>query len=324
MPKRWPSGIPGDQLRLDNRGQARHSAEVKIALATCITYPNLSVSDGLLATALTKRGHQVSAGPWNGPDESFTSQDMVVLRSNWDYHSHVEAFLAWLAELSGAGVQVVNDVDLVRWNIDKRYLLELGAKAVPIPAIAPFDPINVDTDVNADVDAVVNADRIRSWLHDIGRDRAVLKPAWGASGHLVETVAIDDPPSVIEQLSERSDGRAFIAQEFVPEIDGGEHALVFFGGRHSHAFLRVPQAGEFRVNSGHGGRVEPVEADPALIRFGHQVLEALPGPPVYARIDCLLTADGPVLMEVELNEPSLCLDLSPGAGDRFAEAIFAR
>jgi hypothetical protein len=48
------------------------------------------------------------------------------------------------------------------------------------------------------------------------------------------------------------------------------------------------------------------------------------GPLVYARIDLLPGPDGPVVIEVELTEPSLFLSYADGAADRLADAIAAR
>jgi hypothetical protein len=51
-------------------------------------------------------------------------------------------------------------------------------------------------------------------------------------------------------------------------------------------------------------------------RFGTDLL--------YARVDLLPTPDGPVVVEVELTEPSLFLQHADGAADRFAVAVAAR
>ena len=46
---------------------------------------------------------------------------------------------------------------------------------------------------------------------------------------------------------------------------------------------------------------------------------------LYARVDLIPGPDGePMLIELELTEPSLFLRQSPGAAERLAEAIIAR
>jgi hypothetical protein len=51
----------------------------------------------------------------------------------------------------------------------------------------------------------------------------------------------------------------------------------------------------------------------------------LPGPLLYARVDLLPGDDGsPVLVELELTEPSLFFDTDAGAAGRLAGAILRR
>ena len=115
-----------------------------------------------------------------------------------------------------------------------------------------------------------------------------------------------------------------LVQEFIPEVAAGEIAGVFFDGAFSHGLRRVPAAGDFRVNSQYGGRMDPAPLDDATIAAMTRVLALLPSPPLYARIDGVLREGRFVLMEVEVNEPALGLHLVPGACDRFAEALLGR
>jgi hypothetical protein len=45
---------------------------------------------------------------------------------------------------------------------------------------------------------------------------------------------------------------------------------------------------------------------------------------LYARVDLLPGPDGPVVVELELTEPSLFLQYGPDSAERFAAAIAAR
>jgi hypothetical protein len=67
---------------------------------------------------------------------------------------------------------------------------------------------------------------------------------------------------------------------------------------------------------------EPSATELAL---AENVLAAVPprlGPMLYARVDLIPGPDGePMLIEVELTEPSLFLGFADGAAERFAEAI---
>ena len=280
----------------------------RVTIATCNRWPNLSASDHLYAEALAERRLTVRAAPWNGPGEPFAGADAVVLRSNWDYHHEPEAFVAWLERLQRGGTQVFNPVDLVRWNLDKRYLLDLAARGVVLPRMRVVAP---------EASAVMQVMAAAGW------EQAVLKPAVGASGHLVQLVRREAPADALDGLDPAA-GRPYLLQEFIPEVRAGELACVFFEGEFSHAFARVPPAEEFRVNSQYGGRTEAREVPTMVVQQARVVLDALPQVPLYARVDGVLRDGRFLLMELELNEPGLALDLVPGAADRFADATVRR
>src|SRR5437016_3889135 len=97
-----------------------------IVLTTCVTWPDLAAGDAPLARALREQhGAEVMAARWNAPEDQtiFAGADAVVLRSNWDYHYAIDAFDGWLRWLQTAGRRVFNPPALVRWNLDKMYLL---------------------------------------------------------------------------------------------------------------------------------------------------------------------------------------------------------
>jgi len=230
-----------------------------------------------------------------------------VIRSTWDYHQALDDYRAWLDRLDAS--RVFNAPDLVRWNLDKAYLIELGARGAPLPSSMAVD---------ADASALLKA------LERLALTDAVIKPTVGASGVGVERIARGHVADALARFRAATSARRVLLQEFVPEVAAGELAGVFFGGAFSHGLRRVPAAGEFRVNSQFGGRMEAAALDAATIEAMSGVLSLLPSAPLYARIDGVAHRGRFVLMEVEVNEPGLGLHLAPGAGDRFAEALAGR
>lgn len=116
-----------------------------------------------------------------------------------------------------------------------------------------------------------------------------------------------------------------IVQEFVAEVSAGEYALVFLAGELSHALLRRPSSNDFRVNGQYGGTMSLANGvdgvDDELIGFGAEIVETFAADAVYVRVDVVRTEDGPLLMELEVNEPALGLHLASGSAARFARAI---
>lgn len=277
-----------------------------VVLVTDNTTPHLSASDKRYADALVTRGVAVSAAPWNGGAEPFYAADAVVLRSNWDYHRTPERFAAWLDDLEGRGVRLFNPPALVRWNLDKRYLLDLAARGVRLPQT------RVVPDTAATITHVLDA---------FGWEQAVVKPTVGASGHGVRLVRRED-------LAAHTDGAAgslVIVQEYMPELaTGGELSCVFFNGEYSHAIMKRPQAGEFRINSQYGGVASRFDPPAGVREQAAAALATLDAAPLYARVDGVLRGNDLVLMELELNEPALGFQFAPEAADRFAAATLRR
>ena len=282
-----------------------------IVFATCAMWPNVSTSDAHLADALRALGHRVRGEAWNSaPVEAFTSADMVVLRSNWDFHHDLDGFRTWLDALDASGVELRNSAELVRAYLDKTYVTQVSNAGFR----APLTLITDDFDTAA----------IISWADGHGLDRVVVKPAWGASGHDVALVDRGELAATVAQWAAKPDPRALLIQEFIPQISNGEYAVVFFGGEFSHALLRSPVDDDFRVNSQYGGTTTLVkDIDPALLRFAASVEASLPEPATYARIDVVSDGSEHIVMEIEINEPGLGLDLAPESAERFATALLA-
>ena len=253
----------------------------------------------------------VSARPWNGADQRFAEFDAVILRSNWDYHHAVEAFAAWLDQLDAARVPVWNPTRLVRWNLSKRYLLELAAAGVPtVPTVV------LEGDAAAQLPALVAQ---RRW------SRAVVKPIVSASAH--GTVLIDDGDvtPALDALQAGTLRQPVLVQPFVDEImTRGEWSVVFIDDAITHTVLKRPAPGEFRVQPSHGGSAQALPAPDDVLDAARRALAALPVAPLYARIDGVETRAGFQVMEAEVNEPGLAFTLAPAAAEAFAEAICRR
>jgi glutathione synthase/RimK-type ligase-like ATP-grasp enzyme len=283
----------------------------RIALATYSLARRLGPDDQLLPQALTALGIAAEASVWSSSSVPWLEFDAVVIRSCWDYHLHLAEFLAWLDRLDADGVTVLNSLPLVRWNADKRYLLDLARRGV-----ATIPTMIVPRGRGADVESLAVAE---------GWTRFVLKPTVSASGyetHALRTPLDDDAREAIATVTSLGDS---LLQPFVDEVSrNGEYSFTFIDGVFSHAMLKRATAGEFRVQTEHGGSVEPVAAPAALLEQATHVLRALPETPLYARVDGIARGSAFLLMELELIEPNLFLRETDGATERLAAAIDRR
>jgi glutathione synthase/RimK-type ligase-like ATP-grasp enzyme len=282
----------------------------RIAFVTCAKIPGLTADDQLCVEALRQRGVEVDGVRWDDATVSWKEYDSVVLRSTWDYHLRPEEFRAWIERCERDRVRLWNPGRLVRWNMDKAYLRDLSAVGVAIP-----DCEWIERGSKLDLAAAMQE---RNW------DKAVLKPTISASAHQTHVVRRENAPQAQDILSEVVGNSGAMLQQFMTQVEEqGEWALLFFGGEFSHAVLKTPKAGDFRVQSEHGGNAEAAQPAPAFLAQARQILSAIPEPALYARVDACDVDGRLVLMELELIEPDLFLRMTREAPARFAAAIMA-
>ncbi|MGH7533355.1 MAG: ATP-grasp domain-containing protein [Gemmatimonadales bacterium] len=280
---------------------------VRIAFVTSQALHDLTESDRLAAAALRGRGAVVVPAVWTDPSVEWGAFDQVIIRSPWDYYRHRDRFVEWIGALDNAGVTTRNPTAILRWNLDKSYLRELDVPQVPTEWI--------------ERGAAVDLGQV---IRDQGWGSAVVKPT--VSGGATDTW-ITTPATAAADHARAAPILArcgLMIQRFMPEIrDQGEWSLLFFRGRFSHATIKRPTKGDFRVQIEHGGSTHPATPTDALLAQAQRVVESVGAELLYARVDGL-DVDGQLqLMELEVLEPDLFLQYSDGAADRFAEAVLA-
>lgn len=283
------------------------SIDVVIGLVTYSKQPVLTDDDRPLIGALAEIGLDAEPVQWDDTSVDWRVYETLVLRSTWDYHLRVPEFGAWLSTLDRERVPLWNPTSLVRWNMHKGYLQILQQAGLLIPSTRWLPKgRNVS---------------LRSVLSAAAWENAIVKPAISASATKTWRVHVDDPTDAenFAQLLEHGD---VLVQEVVPEVvRDGEWSLMFIGGAYSHATLKTPRPGDFRVQLELGGSADPATASSVLIAAAERVAAHIPGPWLYARIDGVLTSRGFMLMEVECIEPLLFLEQAPGSYERFAAGL---
>ncbi|MEM9557142.1 MAG: hypothetical protein AAGC60_22985 [Acidobacteriota bacterium] len=265
------------------------------------------------------RGVEVEAVPWRA-DVDWSRFDAVVIRSPWDYQEESARFLEVLARID-AVTRLENDLAIVRWNLDKGYLRDLEVRGVPI-----VPTLWVDRWPGGEADDTERA--VRGWFERLDADEVVVKPRVSANAD--HTYRLDRLAAAKHQrdLARPFENRPFMVQPFIPSVVAhGELSLFYFDGGFSHAVLKTPATGDFRVQEEHGGRIRAVRPDAAARAVAARALEALDGSTLYARIDLVQPPGDPAawaVMELELIEPSLYFPYDEGSAERFAEAALSR
>jgi len=244
------------------------------------------------------------------PDVCWEEFQGVVVRSCWDYHHRLEEFLAWVAWLERAGIPLWNPPAVLRWNSHKGYLRDLAARGVPIVPtrwLGRGEPVDLPM-----------------LLEDAGWRDAVMKPAVSASASGTWRTSTEAAAGDQARLGELLRAGDVMVQPFVSEVrDRGEWSILFLGGQLSHAVLKRPAEGDYRVQWEFGGRAVTAAPPPTLVADAEAVMAAVPGDPVYARVDGVERDGRLVLMELELIEPHLFLGWDDGAAGRLAGGLLA-
>jgi hypothetical protein len=275
-----------------------------IAFVTCSEIPELDPDDRLVFEPLAALDIAVEPAVWDDPSVDWNRFDLAVLRSTWDYAPRRSEFLSWAQTVP----RLANDAATVGWNTDKGYLDELaGLAVVPTAWIKPGD--------------VWAAPASGEW---------VIKPAISAGSKdtgrydLADPAERDHAEKHVRRLTET--GLVTMIQPYLDAVDTyGETALIFIGGTYSHAIRKGPLLdgpdfgveGLYKVED-----ITPREPSPAERDLAAKVVAARASETLYARVDLVPGPDGePLLIELELTEPSLFFGHGPGSAARFAAAI---
>jgi glutathione synthase/RimK-type ligase-like ATP-grasp enzyme len=248
---------------------------------------------------------------WHSAGFKPSQFDLLVLRSCWDYHLCHAEFTDWLRRAAGE-VHVLNSLETVLWNHSKVYLREVAAQGIEI---APTIFVTGNAMIGPQ-----DRSQIESW------PKIVVKPAVSASAH--KTWLIDGAVLPTDADLARQMGREpFLVQQFIPEIQTeGEISFIYFDGRFSHAALKRPASGDFRVQQEHGGSAELIHPDSGILEQANEIAATVTHvrESLYCRIDAVARDGRLLLMELELIEPELFLGLAEHAAKNFAGSIVRR
>jgi glutathione synthase/RimK-type ligase-like ATP-grasp enzyme len=282
-----------------------------------------------LIAALSAQGASVETPCWDDDGVDWSRFAVAVLRSTWDYVERIDEFLAW-AERCRHATRLLNPPEVVRWNTDKHYLLHLAQAGVPVVPTRFVEP-GADTDAGVAAFLRGNAGALSAGSVTEFTD-FVVKPAIGAGSRDAARFRRADADAARSHLRRlvTAERRSAMLQPYLDRVDDyGETALMYLGGRYSHAIRKGPL---LRVGDGLVAglfapeQITPRVPDAAELRVAAAAFAAIPfDPPLYARIDLIRDGGGqPVVLELELTEPSLFLLHAPGSAAAYATEILAR
>jgi hypothetical protein len=274
----------------------------KLRLATCCNLPEVDVDHNALEAALHDADIDFHWLAWDDRNADWDAPIPTVIRTTWNYVHAATAFAAWATRVA-AVAPLWNPAHVVTATMHKKYLLhlaQLGVATVPSVVVAQNHAMPADPFV---------------------AQRIVIKPAVGAGSfgtRWFERHDIDAARAHGAELLQTSD---LLIQPYVASVESyGERSLVFLDGQLSHAIRKSPRF------SGDHERIEgPLPVAGSERELAMAALAAYDADLAYGRVDMALDDHGqPMVMELELIEPSLFFGKQPGSAERFAHGLRRR
>jgi hypothetical protein len=253
---------------------------------------------GKLKPAFADIGIALELVNWRDAPERAAEFDAMLPLLVWDYfENNEEAFLTAMAKVAKR-TQLFNSFKTIQWNLNKSYLDEmesLGAATIP----------TIKTDKLSEA-------RVARAMEELRTDKVVIKPDIGGGAWRQVLYEKGQPFPSRDELPPQG----ALIQAFLKNVEQeGEYSFLYFGGRFSHALLKSPESGDYRVQSIYGGTEKPYTPTASERQQARNILDVLDFTPLYARVDLLRADDGRLLLiELEMIEPYLYLPFSEGEG----------
>ncbi|HUS30621.1 MAG TPA: hypothetical protein VMZ53_19060 [Kofleriaceae bacterium] len=271
---------------------------MKLRVATCTTLPEVDVDEAPLMSALAAANIDAELVAWDDPAADWDAPIPTIIRSTWNYALDLEAFLAWV-DRAAAAAPLINPPDVVRANVRKRYLLELASRGVPVIRTILLG----------------KCDQLPAMA-----GRFVIKPEVGAGS--LDTKLFDKLDDAARAHAGHITARGnALMQPYVRSVEEyGERSVIFIDGELTHEIRKSPRfsgdtesvTGPFPIADD-----ERAVAEAALEPYRDRIL--------YGRVDMARDDSGqPMVMELELVEPSLFFAKHPPALDRYIAGLKRR
>ena len=258
---------------------------------------------------LQQKGLNIHRELWANESVQWQQYDCIVLKSPWDYVEKPALFYQWLDRMTQLNIPVLNPADIVKWNCDKHYLNDIanaGLKTIPTTFIEQGGQFHYEDHATA-----------------FNNGTLIVKPCVsGSSRHTF--LLTHDSTDTVSRINRILEKEAMMVQPFIPRVqEEGEWALLFFGGKFSHALIKKPAAGEFRCQPQFGGSIHAVQPDAVILETAYEHITKFAKGCLYARVDGLVLDGIFYLMELELVDPVLFLEIDREATERYYTALQA-
>ncbi len=283
----------------------------KAALLSTDNLQNFFTYDKLLIEPMKNIGWMAEEVSWRNENVNWNDYDAVIVRSTWDYQNDSEKFIGVLEKINTVS-HLENDLDLMKWNMNKNYLFDLEQNGVKI--------------VDTIWEKKFNRNLANEYFEKLNTNEIIIKPNISANADNTFRLTREKLNKNLQLLENIFAEREFMVQPFLKNIiEEGEYSLFFFNGKFSHSVLKKPKENDFRVQEEHGGNIQPFKVSSQLILIAENIIKKLSTIPLYGRVDLVRTKENEfAVMELELIEPSLYLNKNDKSPAKFVKAFEER
>ncbi len=267
--------------------------------------------DTIVASLLQDLNIDFTFEIWSDNEVNWKKYSHLLIKSPWDYFDHYAEFKDWCHKIQRMGIPTFNSIETILWNSDKWYMKTIAEKGFPI----------VPTHFVKKNEAL----HLEPYFQEFNTDTLVIKPS--ISGGAKNTLKLhkNSWQEFEGKIREWLKVEDFMVQPFVEEVARtGEYSYLFFNRKFSHAVLKRPKKGEFRVQHFFGGEILPVHPSSEDLSYIQQIVDAFASDTLYARVDGIWNEGIFYLMELELIEPYLFLFTSEKAKENYKTALMER
>ncbi|MFT6850400.1 MAG: hypothetical protein ACJATA_001213 [Sphingobacteriales bacterium] len=269
---------------------------------------NVLMEDQLLQNALENEGLNVTRKPWDHPNFDWAQTKSVIFRTTWDYFERFPEFSKWLTKISEL-TKLINSEKIIRWNIDKHYLIDLKNQGVNI---IPSYFIEIG-----------DCNKLKHHVENTGWNDLILKPAISGTARHTYRFSASETNQIESVFNDLIRNESMILQPFITSIKTmGEVSHVLINGKHSHSVLKRAKEGDFRVQDDFGGTLHSYEPSKIEIDFAENAVTKCIEMPLYCRVDVVWdNNENLAISELEMIEPELWLRRETKAPKLLAKAV---
>lgn len=270
--------------------------------------------DRLLIAELAKRNIHAETIAWDDSTIDWSQYALCIVRSAWFWHVYPEKFFNLASTIEKQTI-LWNSVNLMQWIANKKYLLELEKKNIPI---TPTILIPAQSSI-----------ALRQLLNEHKWNDVIIKPTVSQGARKIIRSSMQDKPGYtsIEQAEVLTKAmlkeQEIVIQLYLHSVETeGEVSVIVINNKITHAVRRFPSAGSFLAIGYPLTKEEFYPLDATMIILVEDILSKIPYKMDFGRFDFILNDNNQFLLsEIELISPRLFLQYSKSALDYWVDFI---